>query len=143
MRIWSGVETGEPHLFAAAVPMSGSGNPFAGSAQMSTRSMVESPSDGRSRSPTAFTPAALKQIYENLGPELAKVEAIAPSAIKPDFQTFIRAFTPYLNALKAANYDFTKINFASLTGLSAPDVKTASEHITAYFTQVCHITTTP
>jgi hypothetical protein len=93
----------------------------------------------RAKNPTSLTATSLKQLYQNLGPELAKVEAIAPSAIKPDFATFIQAFTPYLNALKAANYDFTKINFASLTAMDSAGVKAASAHITAYLTQVCHI----
>jgi hypothetical protein len=102
--------------------------------------LARSSQNAFSRNPTTFSAAALKQEYENLGPDLAKAEAAAPPAIKPDFATFIQAFTPYINALKAANYDFTKINFSSLTQLDSAAVKAASAHITAYFSQVCHIT---
>ena len=91
--------------------------------------------------PSATTQLDLKKTYENLLPALQHIVAIAPSQIKGDFQTFVTAYTPYIRALAAANYDFTKLNFASLQGLSAPDVKAASQHIEAYLTQVCHLTT--
>jgi hypothetical protein len=86
--------------------------------------------------------AQLKKLYENLGTQLQRVESIAPSAIKGDFQTFVNAYQPFLRALAAANYDFTKINYSSLTSLSSPQVKTATANIERYFTQVCHITST-
>jgi hypothetical protein len=94
-------------------------------------------------SAAAVTPAALKTEFENIGPALQHAEQIAPSAIKPDFQVFLNAFTPYLQALAAANYDFSKLNFQDpkLQELASPQVKTASDHIEAYFTSVCHITT--
>jgi hypothetical protein len=65
----------------------------------------------------------------------------APSEIKADFQTFVDAFEPYLKALSDANYDFTKLDVASLSQLSSAKVKAASDHIEQYFVQVCHITT--
>jgi hypothetical protein len=89
-------------------------------------------------------PAQLKKVYQNLGSELQHVASIAPSAIKADFQTFVNAYQPFLQALAAANYNFTKINYAALTSLSSPQVRAASANIQRYFTQVCHITgTTP
>jgi hypothetical protein len=93
------------------------------------------------RNVAAFRASDLKKEFENLGPALQQAENIAPNAIKGDFQTFLNAFQPYLKALAAANYDFTKLNAASVQGLGSPQVKAATDHIQQYFTQVCHITT--
>jgi hypothetical protein len=92
-------------------------------------------------SPTSINPDSIKTEFENVGSQLQKAVDAAPNEIKPDFETFIHAYQPYLDALKAANYDFTKINFASLTQLDSASVKAATAHLEAYFTQVCHVTT--
>ena len=89
------------------------------------------------------TPAQLKKLYENLGSALDQARSAAPDAIKGDFDTFVTAFKPLLNAFAAANYDFTKLTPAAVAGLGTPQVKAASAHITQYMTQVCKITTTP
>jgi hypothetical protein len=90
--------------------------------------------------PTGLSASDLKKQFENLGPALQQAADKAPSAIKSDFETFVNAFKPYLKALADANYDFTKIQPSSVSGLESPAVKTASDHIEQYFTQVCHIT---
>jgi hypothetical protein len=84
--------------------------------------------------------ADLKKEFQNLGKALQDAANEAPSAIKGDFETFITAFKPYLQALAAANYDPTKLNTAALKSLSSTQVDTASQHIEQYFEQVCHIT---
>jgi hypothetical protein len=96
------------------------------------------------------TPAQVKAVYENLGSALEEARAMAPNAIKGDFDTFVAAFKPFLNALATANYDFTKFTpaqAASLQAVSASlgtaQVKAATAHITQYMEQVCKITTTP
>ena len=94
----------------------------------------------KAMNPAQLSMNTLKSELENVGPELQKAESAAPSEIKPDLQTFINAYTPFLNALKAADYDFTKVNFASFTNLDSAAVKAALAHIEAYFTQVCHVT---
>jgi hypothetical protein len=94
-----------------------------------------------SSSPAGVSPSDLKKQYENLGPALQQAADKAPSAIKGDFQVFLNAFKPYLQALADANYDVTKLNVSSLQGLDSPAVDAASNHIEQYFTQVCHITT--
>ncbi len=90
--------------------------------------------------PTGLSTSDLKKQFENLGPALQQAADKAPKEIKGDFQTFINAFKPYLQALADANYDFTKIKPSSVTGLESPAVRAASNHIEQYFTQVCHIT---
>jgi hypothetical protein len=91
--------------------------------------------------PTGSSAADLKKQFENLGPALQQAADKAPSEIKGDFETFVNAFKPYLQALADANYDFTKIQPSSVAGLESPKVQAASDHIEQYFTQVCHITT--
>jgi hypothetical protein len=83
---------------------------------------------------------SLKSELENVGPDLQKAASAAPDAIKPDFETFVHAYTPYIDALKAANFDFTKLNLASLQNLNSASVKAAIAHLEAYFSQVCHVT---
>jgi hypothetical protein len=90
--------------------------------------------------PTGLSAADLKKQFENLGPALQQAADKAPSEIKGDFETFLNAFKPYLKALADANYDFTKIQPTSVSGLESPAVQAASDHIEQYFTQVCHIT---
>jgi hypothetical protein len=90
--------------------------------------------------PTGLSASDLKKQFENLGPALQQAADKAPSEIKGDFTTFINAFKPYLQALADANYDFTKIQPSSVSGLESPAVQAASDHIEQYFTQVCHIT---
>jgi hypothetical protein len=91
-------------------------------------------------SPAGQSIADLKKQYQALGPALQKAADKAPSAIKGDFEVFLNAFKPYLQALADANYDVTKIDASQLTGLESPAVTAASDHIEQYFTQVCHIT---
>jgi hypothetical protein len=74
---------------------------------------------------------------------LEQARSAAPDAIKGDFDTFVTAFTPFLNAFAAANYDYTKLTPAAVAGLGTAQVKAASAHITQYMQQVCKITTTP
>ncbi len=89
-------------------------------------------------------PSSIRSLMEQAGKAMQQAVKIAPAEIKPDFQTFVDAFTPYLQALKDANYDYTKIDPTKLQSITAPDVTAASQHISAYMTQVCHITdTTP
>ena len=87
----------------------------------------------------------LKALYQNVGPALQHAESVAPSAIKPDFQTFLTAFNPILTTLAKYDYDFTKIpqsDYASFQSMGTPAVKAASAHIEAYVEQVCHVSST-
>ena len=90
-------------------------------------------------------PADLKKLYSNLKSTLDDAESIAPSTIKPDFQTFVTAFTPILNTLAQYNYDFSKIPpsaYAGFQGMDTPAIKAASAHIEQYVEQVCHVSPT-
>jgi hypothetical protein len=116
-----------------------SGNDFCGLVN-SYRSAIHGPNF------SGKAPTDLKSIYQNLGSALDRAVSVAPSAIKPDFQTLANAYKPVLKAFADANYDVTKIppsdyqSFAS--AFSNPQIKTASSHIEQYVVQVCHVTPT-
>jgi hypothetical protein len=77
-----------------------------------------------------------KKVYANLGPELQRIGSVIPAAIKSDYDTFVAAFDPFLQAIAAANYDFTKVPPTVVQALSSPQVKAAGTAIRQYITQV-------
>ena len=89
------------------------------------------------------TPTEVKKLYEKAGSALRQAQSAAPHAIKGDLDTFMTAYTPYLKALAAANYDSTKMKSKATRLLVTARVRTASAHITQYLQQACKIATTP
>ena len=89
------------------------------------------------------TPAELNKLYQNIGPALDQARSAAPSAMKSDFDTFITAYRPFLNAINTPGYDVRKVPRSALLRLASPQVKAASTRIAQYMRQVCKITTTP
>jgi hypothetical protein len=89
------------------------------------------------------TPTDLKKLYEKAGSVLRQAQSSAPVAIKGDFDTFMTAYNPYLKALAAANYDFTKTTSKATRLLGTAQVRAASARITQYLQQKCKINTTP
>jgi ABC-type phosphate transport system substrate-binding protein len=85
------------------------------------------------------TPAALKKLYENIGPAIDEAKSKAPDSLKDDFGTFSTALSKFVGALSDANYDFKKLSVADLGSLSSPAMTAASAHIDQYLSQVCHI----
>ena len=70
----------------------------------------------------------------------------APSAIRSDFETIATAFQNYANAVQKAGYAPGKVPTASQIAalalasksFSAPNLKNAEEHLTAWATKNCH-----
>ena len=91
---------------------------------------------------TGTSPTDLKKLYGNLEPALEEAQAKAPDAIKADFATFLTAYKQVIKAFADANYDVTKISPTVFAGFADPKIKAASDHITQYTSQVCHITPT-
>jgi ABC-type phosphate/phosphonate transport system substrate-binding protein len=89
------------------------------------------------------SPTQVKNLYEKVRSALDQAQSAAPSAIKGDFDTFMTAYTPYLKALAAANYDFTKMTSTATRLLGTAQVRAASAHITQYLQQACKINPTP
>ncbi|MEP6660035.1 MAG: hypothetical protein ABJD24_08970 [Acidimicrobiales bacterium] len=88
------------------------------------------------------SPAQVKKLYESVASALDQARFAAPSAIKGDFDIFMAAYNPFLKALAAANYDFTKLTSTATRLLGTAKVMAASARITQYVQQVCKINTT-
>jgi ABC-type phosphate/phosphonate transport system substrate-binding protein len=89
------------------------------------------------------SPTQVKDLYEKVRSALRQAQSAAPSAIKGDLDTFMAAYDPYLKALAAAHYDFTKMTSTATRLLGTAQVRAASAHITQYLQQMCKINTTP
>lgn len=85
---------------------------------------------------TAGTPS--RSDLEKAASQVDKAADFAPAEIRPDMRIFIDAYLkPFYTELARVNYDFTKINFTALSGLSRPDVQAASKRIAAYYEAHC------
>jgi len=80
--------------------------------------------------------ARVKELYENVGSALDQARAAAPGEIRRDFEVFMAAYTPFLKALAAANYDVASVSDATRQ-LGTAKVTAASSRITQYVQQVC------
>lgn len=69
----------------------------------------------------------------------AAVLKIAPKEIKGDLNTLFGALNEYFDAIKKADYDYTKIDPAVLTSISDPKVEAAEQRIDAYIQTTCGI----
>jgi hypothetical protein len=67
----------------------------------------------------------------------SSAQSKAPRAIKSDVQTVVSALRVLEKALSDANYDFTKLNPTTMSGLNNPNLAAAADRITAYDKQVC------
>jgi hypothetical protein len=65
----------------------------------------------------------------------------APGTIKGDLTTLFGAVDKMYSALAAANYDFTKVDPATITALESPAVATAEQHVNDYIKNTCGIDT--
>jgi hypothetical protein len=83
-------------------------------------------------------PKTLFQEFDSLATQYL---AVVPSEIKTDATTVVDAIRQLETAFKAANYDVTKINPASLAPVQDPKFGAATNRIDAYDTQVCGLTT--
>ncbi len=88
-----------------------------------------------------ITPAAIKAEFASYHTVEGEALSIAPSSLKPDLVVLFGATDKIYAAIAAANYDFTKINPASMTGLDTPQVKAAEANINAYMKNTCGINT--
>jgi hypothetical protein len=75
---------------------------------------------------------------EKAASQIDKAADFAPAEIRSDMRIFIDGYLkPFYAELARVNYDFTKINFTALSGLSRPDVQAASQRIAAYYQAHC------
>lgn len=82
-----------------------------------------------------------KTAFQQFDALVAQYLAAVPSDIKADAETLVNDIKQLEVAVKAANYDFTKLKPADLAPLQDPKFAAASNRIDAYDSQVCGITT--
>jgi len=88
-------------------------------------------------STTLNNPQAAFQQFDQFAPRFV---AVSPPAIKSDAETVVNDIKQVEAALKAVNYDLTKVTPADLAPVESPSFTAATNAITAYDTQVCGIT---
>jgi hypothetical protein len=84
-------------------------------------------------------PDAFKQLEENAQAELSKLASEAPSQIKGAVTTLVNAEDQFFDALKAANFDVTKISTTAVSSFDSPQVMQATQQIDSYLVTACGI----
>ena len=87
-------------------------------------------------------PDAFKQLEENAQAELSKLVDAAPSQIKGPVTTLVNAENQFFNALKAANFDVTKVSASVTSSFNSPQVMQAIDQIDSYLVSKCGINPT-
>jgi hypothetical protein len=88
---------------------------------------------------TGDSPADLQKFEEQSQAELKVFVAKAPSQIKSAVQTIADADNTLVNALKAVNYDITKLDSSAISGVDTPAFEAAVTTVDNYLEQVCGI----
>jgi hypothetical protein len=89
---------------------------------------------------STYTPAELEKFEEQAAKELPVFAAEAPSAIKSDVQTLVAADQKIFDALKAVNWDFSKLDLTTFSAqVDTPAFTTAADNVTSYLEKVCGI----
>jgi hypothetical protein len=91
---------------------------------------------------TGDNPADLQKFEEAGQAELKQFVAKAPSQIKSAVQTIAAADDTLVAALKAANWDITKLNSSVTAQLDTPAFETAVTTVDNYLEQTCGINPT-
>jgi hypothetical protein len=79
----------------------------------------------------------LKTNMDQAAAQLEKAKQYAPSEIKADVSTVAAAYKKFYDAMKSANYDFSKVNPAELQSINTPEVQAAGQRITAWADAHC------
>jgi uncharacterized protein HemX len=90
---------------------------------------------------TTDTPQQLAQLESKALSELTVLTASAPSQIKSAVQTVVGEDQALFEALKKANYDFTKIPPSATASLNTPAFAKANQTIANYLKTSCGIST--
>jgi hypothetical protein len=114
-----------------------SGNP--GSGFCNDARAEQAQEDKQAAAFTTFTPAELEKFEEQAAKELPVFAAEAPSAIKSQVEALVQADQKIFAALKAVNWDFSKINPSTFGDLDTPAFEAASTAVTDYLQKVCGI----
>jgi hypothetical protein len=89
---------------------------------------------------TTYTPAELQKFEEQAAKELPVFAAEAPSEIKSQVEVLVAADQKIFDELKAANWDFAKIDVTTFsTDIETPAFTAAADAVTNYLEKVCGI----
>jgi hypothetical protein len=88
---------------------------------------------------TGDSPQDLQKFEEQAIAALPAFVAAAPSAIKGAVQTLAAADQKFFTALKAAGFDYTKLDPTIVSTFEDPQFTAAATTVTDYLTQVCGI----
>ena len=88
---------------------------------------------------TGSSPAEMRQRIADVRKVEEQAVAVTPAALKSDVNVLFTATDKVWAALAKANYDYSKIDQTEISSLSAPAVVTAEQHLQAYMTSVCKI----
>jgi hypothetical protein len=88
---------------------------------------------------TTGNPQQLEQLEEKELSELKGFVSSAPSQIKGAVAILAAGDQKLFNALKAANFDFTKLSPATVGAFDTPEFTQATDQITAYLASTCGI----
>lgn len=79
----------------------------------------------------------LKSSMEEAEQALSKAAAASPSEIRADVAVVADAYKKFIAAMKAANYDFTKVNANEMQAISSTEVQAAGQRITEWVAKNC------
>jgi hypothetical protein len=84
----------------------------------------------------------LKATFQQFDAVAPQFVSEAPAELKSDANLLVNAFRQIEAAMKAVNYDITKVDPASLQSLQDPKFTASVNRITTYNTEVCGISAT-
>jgi hypothetical protein len=87
-----------------------------------------------------FNPAdqnSLRQLFVEAERNLDRAAAAAPAEIRPDVQVMVDAYRPFVRALIAADFDFSRVDQSAFAPLTSPQVQASAERVGAYYERVC------
>jgi hypothetical protein len=79
----------------------------------------------------------LRQLYSKIEEGLEEAADRAPSEIKADVDTVAEAYKTVVAELERVNYDLSKVDPQAFQVIAAPDVRAASQRISAYYQENC------
>jgi hypothetical protein len=90
---------------------------------------------------TSGNPAAIERLEKQELSILNVAVSTAPSSIRPSMVIIATADRKLYTALQAVKFDFSKLSPAATQGLDSAALTHASDAVTSYITNVCHIST--
>jgi hypothetical protein len=85
------------------------------------------------------SPAQLQKFEQEALAAITALSASAPAAVKDDVKLVVTSDEKVFADLKAAHFNFSKVNASDLSKIDTPAFVNATHAITAYFRQACGV----